>query len=163
MTKRSVATLAGVALAVTGGTAAFAYASGWFNGEGSTVAAQSSEIKPVQAIATAAGNLWPKHSVDASVTVGNYNEYKVIAKTVKAGSVKVKAYNTPTDTVPVNTCNETNADISLGDPTDTTINPTSWSTQADWIGFVTMGENASPDCANKVLKITFTLDGELLP
>ncbi|GIM91231.1 hypothetical protein [Paractinoplanes toevensis] len=169
MTKRSTAVVAGAAVAVLGGTAAFAAISGWFNGSSSYASAQSAEIKPVQAQVTALGNLWPGRPVNASVTVGNYNEYKVKATAIDASSIKVYAYNTAADanadtanSAALNTCNETNADIHLAAwPGALSVNPGSWSTPQTFTNFVGMGDGGAVACANKALKITFTLQGEI--
>jgi hypothetical protein len=170
ITKRSAAIVTGIVVAAGGGTAAFAALSGWFDGSSSSASAQSAEIKPVQAKVTAVGNLWPGRAVNASVTIGNFNEYKVKATTIAPGSIKVFAYNSQgeadadtTNTAALNTCNETNADISLANwPGDVAVDPGTWSTPQTFNAFIGMGQNANIACSKKALKITFNLQGELV-
>ncbi|GAA2614322.1 hypothetical protein [Paractinoplanes durhamensis] len=168
MTKRSTAIVAGVAVVALGGTAAFAAVSGWFNGADSNVTASTAEIKPVTARITVGSNLWAGKTVDADVTIGNYNEFKVKATEVKAGSIVVSAYNNASDAAresgAVGGCGTNEADIELGSlPTaGILVDPGKWSLSQTLTKFVTMKATADPACAGKVLRINFTLDGELV-
>ncbi|WP_433297872.1 hypothetical protein ACQP2F_42060 [Actinoplanes sp. CA-030573] len=162
LTKRSAAFVGGSVLAITGGTAAFAYASGWFNGSG-TVNAQSSTIQPVIATINGVSNIWPGHAVNATASIGNYNEYPVTATSVDAKSIVVKVYDNAAD---VNNkkestdCGQNDAHITLADPDDVNIDAGK-TVGATFPNFVSMTEDASPKCAGKIFKITFKLNGEL--
>lgn len=158
LTKRSAAVVTGSILAVTGGTAAFAYASGWFNGQGNA-SASSSAIQPVIANINGVSNIWPGHAVNATASIGNYNEYPVTATSVDANSIVVKVYET--NGVLSTTCDQEKAHIVLNDnPDDVNIDPTT-TVNATFTNFVAMTGDADPACAGKVFKITFKLNGEL--
>ncbi|MCY1140696.1 hypothetical protein OWR29_22085 [Actinoplanes sp. Pm04-4] len=153
-TKRSAAIVTGSVLAVAGGTAAFAYASGWFQGSATTYATTSTignvtaviDIRPGGAV----NNLYPGKLVELKgVTVTNPNDYKV-----KITSV---------DTVTVSgagDCGQTQAGITFPELNTSKVFNSGENTNVD-LGDIKMSEDALPVCANKTLTVTATLKGEV--
>ena len=138
ITKRSAAIVGGSILAVTGGTAAFAYASGWFTGTGS-VAASSSEIKVVNAVVTlgntAETRLYPGKVVPITANVTNPNDYPVRITGITVDNVTAKPG-----------CGKAQADLSFGTVP---------------LGSIKMGPAADPACANASFTVTAVLAGEI--
>lgn len=164
ITKRSVAILSGSVLAVAGGTAAFAYASGWFNGQGN-VTATSSTIQPVVANITGVSNVWPNHWVDASVQLGNYNEFPVTAQSVDTTNPPVvKVYDDAaalTAGTESTACGAGDADIVLNNnPEDVNVAAGAW-VNTTFTNFIAMDTTADPACAGKIFKVTFKLNGDI--
>ncbi|XVV11940.1 hypothetical protein ACQP2X_45185 [Actinoplanes sp. CA-131856] len=154
-TKRSAAIVAGSVMAVAGGTAAFAYASGWFSGNGTAYAA-SSTIGNVTATANLgnapANRLYPNKAVAVTTaTVNNPNDYpvRITGVTVtnvtstKAGCGAGEAKLTFIDVPTIDLATGTHTDVALGK--------------------VKMDEQAMPVCAGAVFTITASLVGEIAP
>ena len=158
-TKRSAAIITGSVLAVAGGTAAFAYASGWFQGD-STTYAQSSTIGNITAHIdlrtepNAADNkFYPNKVVELkNVLVTNPNDYKV--KITSVGDITVT--NAPG-------CSQNEAGFSFTELHTATVFNKGANAAVD-LGDLKMSENASPACANQGgLIITAVLNGEVAP
>ncbi|MFG1989210.1 hypothetical protein ACGFJ7_04410 [Actinoplanes sp. NPDC048988] len=155
-TKRSAALVAGAVLAVAGGTAAFAYASGWFKGS-ADVSASSSAIKVVTTTVKIAGTspetrLWPGHSVTIPpATVNNENDYPVKINEIKIDKVESDSKS----------CGVKEADLSFGPVPNNTVIPAGQSPTAVVLGTIKMGQYADPACANQTLKVTATMSGEI--
>lgn len=156
-TKRSAAVVAGSVLAVAGGTAAFAYAQGWFSGNGS-VTATASTIQTVTATvnlgATDATRLYPGKSVPISnVTVTNPNDYPVLITGISVAGVS--STNKPG-------CATGEANLSFAPvPAGTTLNAGQGTTVN--LGSISMGQNANPVCSGAVLTVSANLEGEIAP
>lgn len=165
LTKRSAAVAAAVVVAVGGGGAAWAYGNGWFNGTG-TVTAQASAIQPVTATITGVSDVWPGHAVNASVSIGNFNQYPVKATAVKAEAPVVKVYDNASavtaDTVS-GECAPGDAKILLGTLSTQPVIPAGQTVGATFANFVGMDGAAHQACAGKIFKVTFKLDGEIVP
>jgi hypothetical protein len=162
ITKRSAAITAATVLAIGGG-AAWA-ASGWFNGSGN-VSASSSTIQPVVANINGVANLWPGKAVNASVSIGNYNEYSVNANDIDRSTIVVKVFDTAAaaaNNTESATCTPAEAGINLGNVPATTVGPSGWQ-ETTFTNFVGMESTASADCAGKVFKVTFKLLGDVVP
>lgn len=149
ITKRSAAVIAGSALALTGGTAAFAYASGWFSGTGS-VKAQSSTIQIVTAtVDTSATHLYPGKSVQVKGTVANPNDYPVQIDTIGISDLGSS----------VGACTREKSKVSFGAvPAGLRIPPGTYNDVV--LGNLTMGE-ADPACAGATFNITATMTGQV--
>ncbi|SNY06416.1 hypothetical protein [Paractinoplanes atraurantiacus] len=152
-TKRSAAIVAGGVMAVAGGTAAFAYASGWFNGNATAYAA-SSTIGNVTATANLgnaqANRLYPNKAVPVTTaTVNNPNDY-----TVRVTGVTITNVTSTKSGCGVGEAKLSFIDVPTADfPTGTTANAA--------LGSVKMGPDAEPVCAGAVFTITASLQGEI--
>ena len=155
ITKRSAAIVGGSILAVTGGTAAFAYASGWFTGTGS-VAATSSEIKVVHA-AVNLGNtpetrLYPGRTVSiTTASVTNPNDYPVLVTGITVQSIQSSASG----------CGVGEADLSFGAVPNNTVVAAGATAVPVPLGSLTMAQTADPACANASITVTAALAGEI--
>jgi hypothetical protein len=155
ITKRSVALVAGSVLAVAGGTAAFAYASGWFNGN-ATVTAAASTIQTVQVQIPIANTqltrLWPGHEVTLpSVSINNPNDYPVKINTI--GVQNVTSANKPD-------CGKDQAHLSFGVvPASTVLQP--GTNSGVNLGKITMGDDAEAKCSGAGLVVTANMTGEI--
>ncbi|NMO50477.1 hypothetical protein HH310_04625 [Actinoplanes sp. TBRC 11911] len=154
LTKRSVAIVAGSVLAVAGGTAAFAYASGWFKGD-STVYANASAIQTLHATVDtrSLGNLYPGRLFNLpNVNVNNTNDYPVKINTIAVESVTTSAGTN---------CDADDADIIFGAiPPNTVLTPGLHSIS---LGTIKMDDTASENCAGQFMNISATLGGEIAP
>jgi len=151
-TKRSVAMVAGSVLAVAGGTAAFAYASGWFKGDG-TVYAASSKIQDVTAKIdlgkTKDSLLFPGRTVGITGKVTNPNDYPVEITKIEI----LNLYSSKEK------CDKADADLTFGDvPKSTTIGAYEKEKSVP-LGSITMGKNAHEDCAGAAFVLTVKLTG----
>jgi hypothetical protein len=164
ITKRSAATLAATVIAIGGGTAAFAYATGWFKGSGD-VKATSSAIQTVTAVvdlpsSDPAKRLFPGRTFAVTGTVTNPNDYKVRINSASVSGISAtKADNS------VNSACGSNgsAGLALALPSaGLVINPGTGTPNVA-LGNLSMAEGASPDCANSRITATLTLTGELIP
>jgi hypothetical protein len=165
ITKRSAAVAGAIVIAIGGGTAAFAYASGWFNGTGN-LTATSATVQPVTATITAVGNVWPNHAAAASVSIGNFNQYPVTAKAVDTASPPVVTVfdnaAAANNNTPSTACAASDADIVLGAVVETTLAGGA-TKNVTFPNFVTMADTAHQNCAGKVFKVTFKINGEIAP
>jgi hypothetical protein len=153
MTKRSAAIVTGAVLAVAGGTAAFAYASGWFSGS-STVYASASEIRPINVVidTRSTGNLYPgKVMTVPTVDVNNTNDYPVMINGITVSSVSTSSGAA---------CDADDADLVFFDVTPARLDT---GLHAVSLGKITMQETANPACAGLVMTITAALTGEIAP
>lgn len=151
-TKRSVAMVAGSVLAVAGGTAAFAYASGWFKGDG-TVYAASSKIQDVTARIdlgkTKDSLLFPGRTVDITGKVTNPNDYPVEITKIEILKFSSSKGN----------CDQAKAALSFGAvPAGTAFGAYEKEKSAP-LGSITMGKNAHEDCAGASFLLTVKLSG----
>ncbi|GAA4930548.1 hypothetical protein [Actinoplanes utahensis] len=152
-TKRSAAVVAGSVLAVAGGTAAFAYAQGWFSGNG-TVYAASSSILPVRATAnlgsTTTSRLYPGKTVAiTSASLNNPNDYPVQVTEIAISNVTSNKQG----------CGAGEAKLEFGAvPAGTTVASGTTATAVS-LGSITMDEEALPVCAGAVFTITANLTG----
>jgi hypothetical protein len=159
--KRSLTIATAVVISVAGGTAAFAYASGWFKG-GGTVSATSSTIGNVTTTVVLANSsatrLFPGRELPVTGNIANPNDYKVKINNVSVTEVtatKVNGSSNPN-------CNKDTADLSASLTTPLQIaNETTLTNQS--FGKVKMGENASAACAGSAITATLTFAGELVP
>jgi hypothetical protein len=157
ITKRSAAVVGAIVIAIGGGTAAFAYASGWFQG-GGTATATSASIKPVTATIVIPGtaHLFPGATVPVKGSVTNPNEYKVEVIGVSISDVtstKGGANN--------GGCAKTTADLSAAFAGKFTLAPKQ--TVDNWtIGSITMGQLAVPQCADSSITATLVFAGQLV-
>jgi hypothetical protein len=153
-TKRTAAMVAGSIFAVAGGTAAFAYAQGWFSGNG-TVTAASSAILPVTATtnlgATSESRLFPGRTVPISaVTVTNPNDYPVQINAITVSALTTNKAG----------CGIDEADLSFGAvPAGTTMGAGQSANVP--LGSITMAQTADPACAGASFTVTATLAGEI--
>jgi hypothetical protein len=155
-TKRSAAIAAATVIAVGGGTAAFAYASGWFQG-GGEAAAYSSTIQPVTATITIpdANRLFPGATVPLVGNVVNPNDYKV-----KVTGVSVTGVKSTKGGANNGDCVTSTADLAATFTGPFDLN--SGQTAANWnIGSLSMGGNANVACAGSRITATLTFTGEL--
>jgi hypothetical protein len=139
---------------VTGGTAAFAYASGWFRGSSTTYAATST-IGDLTAVidlrSTADNNLFPGKVVELkNVKVTNPNDYKVKISEVTAITV-----------TNAGGCDQSKAGISFPELNKSTAFNKGATNGVD-LGDIKMSPDADPVCAGQGgLIITATLSGEV--
>jgi len=159
-TKRTATVATAVVLTVGAGTAAFAYASGWFQG-GGTASAASSTIQNVTTTVTVANDpahrLFPGKVIDIAGSITNPNDYKVKINTVAVtGVTSIKnASNNPD-------CAGGQADLSATLAAALEIAPAT-TTPSLTFGTLTMGQNAVPACAGSQITATLTFTGELVP
>jgi hypothetical protein len=157
ITKRSAVIATASVLAVGTGTAAFAYASGWFNGSG-TVYANSSTVQPVTTtvvLSDASQKLYPGKTVAiSSVTVSNPNDYPVL--------ITALTLDTLTSTKGAG-CTKGNADVSFGAVPANTIIPAGQSPTSVNLGSVTMGGNGDVACAGGTFTFGVKMTGEIAP
>lgn len=158
LTKRSAAIVTGSVLAVAGGTAAFAYASGWFQGSSTTYAATSSigELTAfvdlrLQATNTNNMKLYPGKLVELkNVTVNNPNDFKV-----KIASI---------DTITVTNggdCTQSEAGFTFPELNTSVVFDKGETTNVD-LGDIKMAETATTKCAGQGgLIIKATLKGDI--
>jgi hypothetical protein len=154
ITKRSAAIVAGSALALTGGTAAFAFANGWFSGDG-TVYAASSSIQTIHAVVslgnTPQSRLYPGKSVAVGGPVNNPNDYKV-----KINSITVSAVASNKSG-----CGKEQAHLEFLTPPDAAVLNTGANPEVA-LGSIKMGQDAEPVCAGATLTVSATMTGEIV-
>ncbi|MCO8272311.1 hypothetical protein M1L60_17090 [Actinoplanes sp. TRM 88003] len=154
-TKRSAAILTGSVLAVAGGTAAFAYASGWFQGSSNTTVATSTIGNVTATIDLRAGGatnkFFPGKIVQLQgVSLNNPNDYKV-----KITAVDVITVEGGGD------CTQSLAGFSFPELNTSTVFDPGTTASVD-LGDLKMSENASELCANKPgIVVKATLKGEV--
>ncbi|MET8150518.1 hypothetical protein ACIBSW_03560 [Actinoplanes sp. NPDC049668] len=160
-TKRTATVATAVVLTVGAGTAAFAYASGWFQG-GGTASAASSTIQNVTTTVTvpndAAHRLFPGKTVSVTGNITNPNDYKV-----RINSVAVTGVTSVKNNVNNPDCVTSTADLSAvltPAPLDIAAATT---LPNNTFGTLSMGNNAVPQCAGSQITVTLTFDGELVP
>jgi hypothetical protein len=156
ITKRSATVAAAVVIAVGGGTAAFAYATGWFQG-GGTAAAYSSTIQPVTAtiVIPDTAHLYPGASIPLTGAVTNPNDYKVKVTSVSVTSVSaIKNGATNTD------CVLGTADLHATFGTQFDVNSQA-TNNGQSVGTLTMGGDAVPQCAGSRITAVLQFGGEL--
>jgi hypothetical protein len=152
MTKRS-AIVIGSIVAVVGGTAAFAYASGWFQGD-ARVGATASSIQNVhiefQVPNTAEARLWPGREVTLPTqTVTNLNDYPV----------RITDINVTTLTTDKAGCTQTTAGIDFPSVPTFTLQPGNNTGVA--LGTIKMSPDADKACSDASLLVDATMVGEL--
>jgi hypothetical protein len=152
ITKRSAAVATGAVLAVAGGTAAFAVASGWFSGSG-TVYASSSTIKTVQATVDtrSLSNLYPGKSVKVVGTVNNPNDFSVQIDTISLSSLISNKSG----------CGAGEAKLSFGAVPAGTLVPAGTSPTTVDLGTLTMGTDAAAACAGATFSVSASMTGEI--
>lgn len=152
MTKRAAVIGTSAVLAVAGGTAAFAYATGWFHGDG-TAAATTSTIQNVHASFTVAGNLYPGKIIDVNnAHVSNPNDY-----TVQITGVSVASVVDPGGAG----CTQSKAGFTFDSlPAGTTVANGTTAENVN-LGHMTMSQTADPVCAGRALTVNLTLAGEI--
>ncbi|KUL29077.1 hypothetical protein [Actinoplanes awajinensis] len=153
LSKRSTAVVAGVAVVVIGGGAAWA-ATGWTIPGTGTANASAATIKPVTATSTFASNIFPDANINFSTKFSNPNEFAVIL----TGAISITgAVVTPAD-ANATTCAAALDDAGMfetsfpGSPkleanTDTTVAAT-----------VKIG-SLPEACASKTIKISYSVPG----
>ncbi|MDY7084518.1 MAG: hypothetical protein SYR96_05375 [Actinomycetota bacterium] len=151
-TKRSAAIVTGSVLAVAGGTAAFAYASGWFEGS-STTQVTTSTIRNVTATVNLRGNadnnFYPGKAVPiTNATVTNPNDFPVQITGLNNIVVSGK-----------DGCDQSKARFELTNLTTQTFDKSASPTTDVALGTLTMSRTADPACAGGNLTITATLTG----
>lgn len=156
LTKRSVAIVAGSVLAVAGGTAAFAYATGWFKGD-ATVGATASTITNVhvefQISNSADKRLFPGRVVALpTTTVENPNDYPVQINTIVVQSVASTA---------APGCTQEKAGLVFGAVPVRKLNPGTNTNVA--LGTITMSNTADPVCSGADLLVKANMTGEIAP
>jgi hypothetical protein len=150
ITKRSAAVVAGSVLALTGATAAFAYASGWFSGSG-TAYAHGSTIQTVTAVidSRSVGNIYPGKELAVSGTVTNPNDYTVKINSIAVGSVSTG-----------NSACDAASGLSFTEfPSNLLVAHGSF--DAVPLGKLTMNQYADPSCSGATFTITATMTGEI--
>ncbi len=157
LTKRSTAVIAASVIAVSGGGAAWAIASGWFQGSGSA-SASSSTIQPVTATITidpTTTRLYPGKVAAINALVTNPNDYNVQINSVTVADV------TATKAGVLNSaCTEDDADLTVtGDLTSAQV--VAGAADASVAANITMGPDASSACAGSVLSATLTMTGQI--
>jgi hypothetical protein len=152
LTKRAAVIATGAVIAVTGSTAAFAYAAGWFKGDG-TAAATTAEIKNVHAAITVSGHIYPGLSVPIVASqIDNPNDYPVQINGISVASV--------TDPSGAG-CDQSKAGFSFdGLPSGTKV-AKGFSAQNVALGNIVMSATADPVCAGRALTVNLTLAGEI--
>ncbi|GID96511.1 hypothetical protein Adi01nite_59230 [Amorphoplanes digitatis] len=159
-TKRTATVATAVVLTVGAGTAAFAYASGWFQG-GGTASAASSTIQNVTTTVTIANDsahrLFPGKTVDLTSSITNPNDYKVKILTVAVGPVTSIKNNSNNPN-----CVDGQANLSASLTAPVEINAAT-TTPSQTFGTLTMGQNAEPACAGSQITVTLNFTGELIP
>ncbi|WP_250003040.1 hypothetical protein [Actinoplanes sp. M2I2] len=151
-TKRSAAIVTGSVLAVAGGTAAFAYASGWFQGS-STTQVTTSTIKNVTATVNLRGNadnnFFPGKAVDiTNASVTNPNDFPVQLTGLTNIAVSGKEG-----------CTQEQAGFTLTNLTNRTFDKSATPVTNVPLGTLTMSRTADPICAGGSLVVTATLQG----
>jgi hypothetical protein len=155
MTKRAAVIATGAVIAVTGSTAAFAYAAGWFKGD-TAVTATTSAIANVHATIVVANNaanhLYPGRSVPVSAsTISNPNDFAVQINSIGNISSISGAPN----------CGGNEAQLTFSEmPSGTTVPAHTTSANVP-LGKVTMGVTADPACAGATLTVNAALTGEI--
>jgi len=155
-TKRSVTVATAVVVAVGGGTAAFAYATGWFQGGGSA-AAYSSTIQPVTAtvVISDQARLFPGATIPLTGSVTNPNDYQV-----KVTNVSIQSVSATKGSSANTACDTDRADLraDFGGQFDV---PSKATLTQKTIGTLSMGGNATPECAGSRITAVLKFDGEL--
>lgn len=154
LTKRSVAIVAGCVLAVAGGTAAFAYATGWFKGD-ATVGATASAITNVhvefQIPNSPDKRLFPGRIVALpTLTVENPNDYPVQIDSIAVQTVVSQA---------APGCTQDKAGLVFGTVPARKLNPGS-NTNVQ-LGTITMSNTADPVCSGADLLVKANMTGEI--
>ncbi len=151
ITKRAAAVVAGSVLALTGATAAFAYANGWFSGSG-TAYAHASTIQTVTATidSRSVGNIYPGKELAISGTVNNPNDY-----TVQIDSIAVDTVQTG-----IGACNAASGLAFTELPSTLHIAPGSYTGVG--LGKLTMNQAADPSCSGATFTITAKMTGEIV-
>jgi hypothetical protein len=153
MTKRAAVIGTSAVLAVAGGTAAFAYAAGWFKGDG-TATATTSTIQNVHATITVAGKIYPGLSVPITTDqINNPNDYPVLIKDITVTGIAGNPGG----------CDQSKAGFSFNSlPANTTV-AKGISAHDVPLGNIVLSPDADPVCANKALTVNVTLAGEIAP
>lgn len=148
ITKRSAAVVAGSVLALTGATAAFAYANGWFSGSG-TATATASTIQTVTATISTTGNIYPGKELPITGTVNNPNDYQVQIDSITVDTVQTG----------IGACNAASGLAFTELPSGLKINPGSY--PGVGLGKLTMNQSADPSCSGATFTITAKMTGEI--
>ncbi|MEV6347792.1 hypothetical protein [Actinoplanes sp. NPDC051851] len=154
LTKRSTAVAAGVAVAVIGGGAAFAAATGWNIGGTGKGTAKAAEIKPLTATSTLTGNIYPGVTLPFTTKFKNTNEFDVV---LNGKSSITSAAVTPADAKATSCENglKGTADILKTDfPGTPEIKA---GTEADVSSTVEVG-SLPQDCAGKTIKVEYSFE-----
>jgi hypothetical protein len=158
-TKRTATVATAVILTVGAGTAAFAYASGWFQG-GGTVNATSSTIGNVTTTVNVANGpttrLYPGKVINVSGNIVNPNDYKVRIDTAEVTGVTSTKGGQNNDQ-----CVTATADLSAALSAQLEIGAGATLPNSTF-GTLTMGQNASPACAGSQITATLTFTGQLV-
>lgn len=158
-TKRTAAIVGATVIAVGGGTAAFAYASGWFNG-GYSASAVSSDIQDVTATVTVANTaenrLFPGKTINVTGTLTNPNDYAV-----KINSVEIVGVTSTKGGGNNGACSGAAANLSATLAATYTLTPGQSASNLP-IGSLTMGQNAVKECAGSVITTNLKFNGELV-
>ncbi len=151
ITKRSAAVVAGSVLALTGATAAFAYANGWFSGSG-TAYAHGSTIQTVTALidSRTVGNIYPGKELAVTGTLNNPNDYTVKINAIAVGSVSSDKSG----------CDSNTAGLSFTEPPSNLL-VAHGSFDNVPLGKLTMNQYADPSCSGATFTITATMTGEI--
>jgi hypothetical protein len=151
ITKRAAVIATTAVIAVGGGTAAFAYAAGWFHGDG-TATASTSAIKNVNAVVTVSGPVYPgKVIAITNAQVANPNDYPVLVTGVTVASV--------TDPSGAG-CDQSKAGFSFSEVPSTKVESGQTPGNVS-LGKMTMSPDADPVCAGHTLTVNLTLAGEI--
>ena len=151
-TKRSAAIVTGSVLAVAGGTAAFAYASGWFSGSSNTYA-KTSTIGNVTAeidlTPSADNNLYPGKAVNiTNATITNPNDFPVVITGATVTAVNGKSG-----------CSQSDAGFAFTSVASPKIIKGTHNGVA--LGTISLSKTAAPACAGANLTVVATLQGEI--
>jgi hypothetical protein len=159
-TKRTATVATAVVLTVGAGTAAFAYASGWFQG-GGTATASSASIQNVTTTIVVANNsqnrLFPGKTISVTGDIVNPNEYKI--KITGASVTGVTSTKSGSNNAG---CVTATADLSAA-LTVVPLEIAAGATANNKAFTIKMGENAAAACADSQLTATLTFAGELVP
>ncbi|MEU8814474.1 hypothetical protein [Actinoplanes sp. NPDC048796] len=154
-TKRSAAIVAGGVMAVAGGTAAFAYAQGWFKGNATAYAASSTigdVTAQVDLTVSPTNRLYPNKAVPVTTaTITNPNDYPVRITGATVTNVSSNKTGCGTNEAKLSIINVPTLDLPQGTHNNQSL------------GFVKMSEFAEPVCAGASFTITASLVGEIAP
>jgi hypothetical protein len=149
LSKRSTAVIAGVAIVVIGGGAAFA-AQGWTIDGAGKADGKAAEIKDLSASSTFGANLYPGVKVSLATKFKNPNEFPVVL----TGAIAVKSATVaPADA----TCSTA---LTQGGMFTTTFPGTEEIApgEKDVTSEVTIGD-IPEECAGKKIRVEYTFDG----
>ncbi|BCY14872.1 hypothetical protein [Actinoplanes sp. L3-i22] len=155
LTKRSTAVVAGVAVAVIGGGAAWAAVTGWsINGSGSADATAAS-ITPLTATSTLAGTIYPGVTTTVNSGVVNPNDFPV---QLTASSAGVTSFEGTTDAGCKSALIANPAIFTTTFPGNPVIGPHAAAPGQSISSSVTIGDLPQA-CAGKAIKINYTFTG----